>query len=201
MKFRVLTGSIVIMVVFGALVGCGTHKSHPQRSEIATSGAVASSTLETTRINVAPRLSMEISSSARTSRTTSYNDGRKVISFDVENDESPYTVIVEYYEHGEKGATEVIGVEKQALSADGAKFEEEEFSVKNGQNSRRLDWEQEAVVPWSSEESPSSIPLKCSAVFFDGADGHSYAVYVSGDAKNSKSLDRVRSVLESIVVD
>jgi lipoprotein len=199
-KFRASIGAAVVVISFSAFTGCGVSNNGTQRATDATTVAASASPLDSSRLDVAPRLSMEISSSARTSKTTSYSDGRKAVSYDVESDDSPYTVIVEYYESGKKSATEVFNTEKQALSADGAKFREGEFSLKNAHNSHRLDWDQDATVPWSSEDSPPSIPLKCSAVFFDGAEGYSYAVYVSGDARNNASLEQVQSLLESIVL-
>ena len=199
-RFRVSIGAAVVVMSFSTFTGCGMSSDGTQRATDATTVTEPASPLDSSRLDVAPRLSMDISSASRKSKTTFYTDGRKAVSYDVENEESPYTVIVEYYEHGEKSAGDVFNTEKQALSAGGAKFREREFSIKNAKNSHRLDWDQDATVPWSSEDSPPSIPLKCSAVFFDGAEGYSYAVYVSTDGRKDGSLERVESLLESIVL-
>ncbi|PHP52682.1 hypothetical protein BW737_007355 [Actinomyces ruminis] len=149
----------------------------------------------------APGLTIEIAANAYTAPPDTYSDGRRGVTYHVDNEAASYTVIVEYYESGGKTASEVLESELGAFELQGASagVTQSDVSVEGSEEAYRLDWTQSAEVPWSAEDD-TEIDVQCSGVIFDGQDGYSYAVYVYAEVFDEASLAAVADVIDSIQV-
>ncbi|WP_210578747.1 hypothetical protein [Actinomyces succiniciruminis] len=190
-----------------AATSCSPGNSSESTVEANASATVsATETTEADGVSVAvaeaaPGLTIEIAADAYTAPPDTYSDGRRGVTYHVDNEAVSYTVIVEHYEPGGKTASEVLESELGAFELQGASagVTQSDVAVEGSEAAYRLDWTQSAEVPWSAEDD-TEIDVQCSGVIFDGQDGYSYAVYVYAEVSDEASLAAVADVIDSIEV-
>lgn len=159
----------------------------------------SASSQEEQTLSPALGLTMTISGGAASEGPTTFSDGRRQVIYHVDT-EAPYSVFVEYYPNGEKTAADILAIEKEAFSSQGAEVMVAATDVEGGSNAQRLDWTQKGETVWSTSAPTASTDITGMAVVVDGQGGYAYAVYVLAPSDSGEAVEAARTVLDSVAV-